>query len=263
MRRMKKLLVGLITAALLFLGVAALFGDNIKALFGCSGDALAGSTTMQRRVPTYAGLEKKGLKDFKSTEPEIAAPNRTTDARSDSLSTFAIDVDTASYTYMRALVKQGARPRPQDIRVEEWVNAFDYELPEPQRAPFAVQVDGAVSPFDETKTLLRVALQGRHVKSAARKPAHLVFLVDVSGSMNSADKLPLAQQALRFLAAQLGEDDTVALVTYAGSSEVVLPPTRAANLDKIVAGIDRLSAGGSTVKLAFLAAALRPSVVLV
>ncbi len=241
---MKKLFVGLLTAVLLFLGVATLFGDNLRALFGMSADALVGNAWVTPRTPSYAALEKKGLQSF--ADPETPAPQRTVDARADSLSTFAIDVDTASYTYMRALVTQGARPRPQDIRVEEWVNAFDYELPEPKGAPFAVRVDGAVSPFDETKTLLRVALQGKHVKQAARKPAHLVFLVDVSGSMNSPDKLPLAQEALRFLAAQLGEDDTVALVTYAGSTEVVLPPTSAANLNAIVAGIDRLRAGGGT-----------------
>ena len=208
MPRMKRLLVAVAAVVSLSLfGLVTLFADNLKMLYGCSADALAGSTAVTLRSRAYVPS---------GVDPAVPAPHRTVDTRDDRFSTFAIDVDTASYSYMRAQVRYGRRPEPKSIRVEEWVNAFDYRLPEPQGTPFSVQVDGAVSPFDETKTLLRVALQGRHVTSAARKPAHLVFLVDVSGSMSTPDKLPLAQRALRFLAAQLREDDTVALVTYAG-----------------------------------------------
>jgi Ca-activated chloride channel family protein len=175
------------------------------------------------------------------------APNPVVPTALDSKSTFAIDVDTASYTFARRLVlEQRSLPTRDDIRVEEWVNAFDYRLAPPTTAPFAVSVEGAASPFDETRTLVKVALKGRVVTEAARKPAHLVFLVDVSGSMSSADRLPLAKRALAVLTKQLKPTDTVALVTYAGSTEVVLPPTSAGEQRRILDAVESLGAGGST-----------------
>lgn len=228
-KRMKHVLAAALVVVLVASFVGVLFGDNLKVLFGMSADALAGHAEVWARKPRFA-----------------RAPNPVVDATRDALSTFAIDVDTASYTWARRVIAMHQLPETASVRVEEWVNAFDYELPEPNGVPFSVQVDGASSPFDETKTLVRVALQGRNVTAMQRKPAHLVFLVDVSGSMNSPDKLPLAQTALRFLAAQLGPSDTVALVTYAGSTRVVLPPTSALELDEIIDGIDSLKSGGGT-----------------
>lgn len=251
---MKQSLAAVVVIGLVTLGVAALYGDNLRALSGMSANALAGET----RVRSPSGLTQKKLTSFAADTglpaPAAApgsfaglAPSGTVETRADALSTFAIDVDTASWTYARRVLREyGRRPEPASVRVEEWVNAFDYALPAPERAPFAVHVDGATSPFDETKTLVRVALKGREVAPAARKPAHLVFLVDVSGSMAGVDRLPLAVRAVEVLAGQLRADDTVALVTYAGDTRVVLPPTSAANTDAWRTALRSLRAGGGT-----------------
>lgn len=232
--------------------VVSVFADNVKALFRMSADCLAGDTQVATRS-SQAKLEKKKLRDFAQANSgddapsvPLRPPSPTVQTALDSLSTFAIDVDTASYTHARRLLQNHQLPQADMVRVEEWVNAFDYELRAPQREPFAISVDGASSPFDETKTLLRVALQGRRVTEEERKPAHLVFLVDVSGSMSGADRLPLAKRALQVLTRQLRPTDTVALVTYAGSSQVVLPPTKADRQTQILNAIDSLSTGGGT-----------------
>lgn len=242
----KKILAALLVVMFGPLLVIEFFGDNIKALFGMSADSLSGDSPVTRR----SSLMKKSISNFGGGPTTVFARsgivNPTVNATRDALSTFAIDVDTASYTWARRVIEGGQTPAAEGVRVEEWVNAFDYELPLPSGKPFAVQVDGAVSPFDETKTLLRVALQGRTINASQRKPAHLVFLVDVSGSMHSPDKLPLAQKALRFLSAQLSPHDTVALVTYAGDTRVVLPSTPVKNLETIISGIDSLTSGGGT-----------------
>lgn len=237
------LLVGLT-----FVGLVTLFGDNIKAVFGMSADGLSGDTLVERRSSRYqARLEKKKLVNFAGTNFDYLPPAPTTLTAVDARSTFAIDVDTASYTWARRLILESNSLPPADgIRIEEWVNAFDYALAAPKNAPFAISVEGAASPFDESKTLVKVALQGRRVDEEQRKPAHLVFLVDVSGSMGGADRLPLAKRALEVLTRQLRPSDTVALVTYAGSTEVVLRPTSAERQDQILAGIRSLQTGGGT-----------------
>lgn len=169
------------------------------------------------------------------------------DARVDHLSTFAADVDTASYTIARRKLTEGTLPPPASVRVEEFVNYFRYAFPEPAGdSPFAVVMDAAPSPLSPGRDILRVAVGTRARAPGERKPAHLVFLVDVSGSMESPDKLPLAKQALRILTEHLGEADTVSLVTYAGSSRVVLPPTGIAHRADILAAIDELTTGGAT-----------------
>jgi Ca-activated chloride channel homolog len=236
--------------AFAFVCGVTLFGDNVKALFGMSADSLTGDTQVQRRSSWSQGkLEKKSLKNFGGGAQNFAyvPPAPTTRTVVDALSTFAIDVDTASYTWARRMVLESrVLPDAEGVRVEEWVNAFDYELTAPKNAPFAISVEGAISPFDESKTLLKVALQGRRVDEEQRKPAHLVFLVDVSGSMGGADRLPLAKRSLEVLTRQLRPSDTVALVTYAGSTEVVLGPTKADQQSRILNAIDSLGAGGGT-----------------
>jgi len=169
------------------------------------------------------------------------------DAAKDHLSTFAADVDTASYTIARRKLTEGTLPPPASVRVEEWVNYFRYAFPDPAAdSPFAVAMDAAPSPLSPGRHILRVGVATRAVARSERKPAHLVFLVDVSGSMSSPDKLPLAKQSLRILTRNLNDGDTVSLVTYAGSSRVVLPPTGLAHKPEILAAIDELTTGGST-----------------
>jgi Ca-activated chloride channel family protein len=148
------------------------------------------------------------------------------DASKDHLSTFAADVDTASYTISRRKLNEGTLPPTAAVRVEEFVNYFRYSFPPPAAgSPFSVVMDAAPSPLAPDHHILRVGVATRAKSQAERKPANLVFLVDVSGSMGSADKIGLAQQSLRILTNNLGPRDSVSLVTYAGSTRVVLPPT--------------------------------------
>jgi Ca-activated chloride channel family protein len=169
------------------------------------------------------------------------------DAQKDHLSTFAADVDTASYTIMRRNLNENTLPDPASVRVEEFVNYFRYDFAAPaQDTPFSVVVQAAPSPMNEGTHILRVGVATKAKTAQERKPAHLVFLVDVSGSMGSADKIGLAQKSLRILTENLGPRDTVSLVTYAGATRVVLQPTGMENRDQIFAAIDGLMAGGST-----------------
>ncbi len=177
----------------------------------------------------------------------MMAHDPATDTVEDGLSTFSVDVDTASFTRSVATLAAGQTPPHREVRVEEFLNAvpYDYDLPTGDR-PLQVHALAAPSPFDPAVHLLRIGLQAAEVPEAQRKPAHLTFLVDTSCSMASDDKLPLVQESLHLLADQLRDDDTVALVTYAGSSEVVLDPTSAAQRDRIHAAIDALSSSGGT-----------------
>jgi Ca-activated chloride channel family protein len=169
------------------------------------------------------------------------------EAANDRLSTFAADVDTASYTIMRRTVTEGRLPPPAAVRVEEYVNYFRYAFPAPTGdTPFSVAIDAAPSPLSPGRHILRVGVATREHASSERKPAHLVFLVDVSGSMSAPDRLALAKHSLRILTGNLKDGDTVALVTYAGDSRVVLPPTGIEHKAEILDAIEQLRTGGAT-----------------
>ncbi len=173
--------------------------------------------------------------------------NPMTDTAKDNLSTFAIDVDTASYAIARRKIMSGQLPPPASVRVEEMVNYFTYDYAPPtDGSPFAVHMDAAPSPFHTGRTILRVGVQAKKLSRSERKPANLVFLVNVSGSMESTDKLPLAKRALRVLVDNLNDGDTVSLVTYAGNTRVVLEPTGLDQKGRIMSAIEDLNAGGST-----------------
>jgi Ca-activated chloride channel family protein len=168
-------------------------------------------------------------------------------AAKDHLSTFAADVDTASYTITRRKLTEGTLPPKESVRVEEFVNYFKYAFPAPSgKSPFSVVMEVAPSPMQAGRHILRVGVATKAKSISERKPAHLVFLVDVSGSMDEPDKLPLAKQSLRILTHNLKDGDTVALVTYAGATKLVLPPTGLDHKDRILSAIEDLDAGGST-----------------
>lgn len=176
-----------------------------------------------------------------------AGTNPVVTTQTDPLSTFAVDVDTGSFTYGQRFLRMQATPEPASVRVEEWVNGlhYDYPAPEDGRA-FAVHVAAAPSPFTHGHHAVRIALQGRRVSNEERKPTHLTFLVDVSGSMQSPDKLPLAKEAMRTALRSLRDDDSVAVVTYAGRTSVVLPATPVRQRDTIEQAILSLQSGGGT-----------------
>lgn len=167
--------------------------------------------------------------------------------RQSPLSTFSIDVDTASYSNVRRFLTLGRRPPVGAVRLEELINYFPYDYPEPPASvPFSVNVEVSAAPWNPKHQLLHVGLQGRRMATHQLPPRNLVFLLDVSGSMRSHDKLPLLKRSLATLAETLGERDQVAIVVYAGASGLVLPPTRGSEHAQILSALDRLSAGGST-----------------
>jgi Ca-activated chloride channel family protein len=163
------------------------------------------------------------------------------------LSTFSIDVDTASYTNVRRFLDQGQLPPRDAVRVEELINYFKYDYPLPDGdAPFSAGVEIAGCPWNAEHRLARIGLKGREVDRGKYRGSNLVFLIDVSGSMRPPNKLPLVKSALALLAEQLDGRDQVAIVVYAGSSGVVLPSTPGAAKSEILDALDRLEAGGST-----------------
>ncbi|MEH2037865.1 vWA domain-containing protein [Nostoc sp.] len=165
----------------------------------------------------------------------------------DPLSTFSIDVDTASYSNVRRFITQGELPPKDAVRIEELINYFTYNYPQPKgERPFSVTTEVAAAPWNSQHKLVQVGLQGKRLESKTLPPSNLVFLIDVSGSMNDPNKLPLVQQSLKLLVNQLRPEDRVSLVVYAGNAGLVLPATSGNQKSTILAAIDRLEAGGST-----------------
>ena len=165
----------------------------------------------------------------------------------DRLSTFSIDVDSASYTLVRRKLNEGYLPPEAAVRVEEFVNYFPYEYQRPTPGhPFAVDFEATPSPWNPQNHMVRIGVQAKKVSYEDRKPVHLTFLVDTSGSMRSDDKIGLVKKTLKMLTEELEDGDTVAIATYAGSTEVVLAPTSIGHRAEILRSLDRMTAGGST-----------------
>lgn len=164
------------------------------------------------------------------------------------VSTFSIDVDTGAYSNMRRYLNLGQLPPADAIRVEELINYFSYDYPQPQSAeiPFSIYTELAPSPWNRKKYLLHIGLQGYDVAKDSLPPVNLVFLIDVSGSMQAPNKLELVKASLKLLARQLSSDDSIAIVTYAGSAGIVLEPVAGSEQTKIFDALERLSAAGST-----------------
>jgi Ca-activated chloride channel family protein len=207
-------------------------------------------------TPTYADLP---------TAPPAEVPGETLDPRFTTesyarveenpflsprqapLSTFAIDVDTASYSNVRRFLNDRARPPRDAVRIEELINYFPYHYPQPTGSvPFATHAEVATCPWDATHRLVQIGLKGRDIPTAQRPPSNLVFLIDVSGSMFEPNKLPLLKRSLGLLVRQLDERDHVALVAYAGNTGLVLPSTAGDHQEAILDAIEHLEAGGST-----------------
>ncbi len=164
------------------------------------------------------------------------------------VSTFSIDVDTGAYANVRRFLNAGRLPPRDAVRVEELINYFDYDYPPPdgREPPFRVNTELASTPWNPQTLLLAVGIKGYELPKTQLPPANLVFLIDVSGSMNSADKIGLLKPALKLLVRQLRPEDKVAIAVYAGAAGMVLEPTPGNRKAKIEAALDQLSAGGST-----------------
>lgn len=167
---------------------------------------------------------------------------------SEPVSTFSIDVDTGSYSNTRRMLNMGKLPPVDALREEAFINYFDYDYsaPETINSPFKVHTEVATAPWNEHRQLVKIGIKGFEIEKADLKAANLVFLLDVSGSMNAANKLPLLKTSLTMLTKQLDENDSVAIVVYAGAAGVVLPATKGNDQHVISAALDKLAAGGST-----------------
>lgn len=226
----------------------ALRSQQLEALGYVADDSLVSVNDMampSQESGSYEAQRRAGNDAGPAFQPDAPLPFKAVAA--EPLSTFAADVDTASYSFLRRVLQAGTVPSASIIRLEECINYFDYAYPEPTgEHPFSVTVDIAACPWAPTHRLARVGIKGKAMNAAERQAANLVFLVDVSGSMDSPDKLPLVRESLKRLVSTLKGSDRVALVTYAGDSRVVLPPTSCEKKEDIVRAIDSLVPGGST-----------------
>lgn len=222
-------------------GASYLMGVSESVSFDSSGGSISGNAGVypmpRPDVPEYCNSEEYDYKNeniFKST---MTSP----------LSTFSIDVDTASYSNVRRFLTGGNIPDSGAARVEELINYFDYKLPQPEGDnPFSVTAELHECPWNSENRLAMISLKGRELSEADALPNNLVFLIDTSGSMYSYNKLPLVQRSLDLLLDNLGENDTVSIVTYAGSAGVALEPTSASDRRKISDAVNSLRAFGST-----------------
>ena len=197
------------------------------------------SMMLPPRMPPAAPFNREGY--------EAITENRFHDPQVTPLSTFGLDVDTASYTNLRRLLNAGQTPPIDAVRIEELVNSFDYsELPVSGRHPIRLRTELTEAPWADGHLLAMVQVAAHAPKPAQALPNRLVFLIDTSGSMQAPDKLPMLQRAFRQLTEQLGPEDSVAIVTYAGNAGVALPATRGDQKSKLYEAIGRMQAGGST-----------------
>jgi Ca-activated chloride channel family protein len=240
---------------------------SLNVLKDSSATALYGSRGSNGVIvaKTKKGLSKKELKKLKKEgkdsysiylKPPIEVSqedyesfeeNSFENPKTTPLSTFSIDVDNASYTNVRRFINNGQTVPKDAVRVEEMVNFFKYEYPQPKNEhPFSINTEYSDCPWNKNHKLLRIGLQGKDIADNQLPASNLVFLIDVSGSMSEANKLPLLKQSLKVLVEQLRKKDKVAIVVYAGAAGLVLPPTSGDKKQIIIESLDKLESGGST-----------------
>jgi Ca-activated chloride channel family protein len=221
--------------------------DQTSTTASANTGIVAAGTMSAQRTPVMS--EGRRGEDFEGNTEAYSHidENPFLEAARAPLSTFSIDVDTASYSNTRRFLKDGQLPPKDAVRIEELVNYFSYDYPQPVGdAPFSVTAEISEAPWNTSHRLVHIGLQGKRIATDNLPPANLVFLLDVSGSMDEPLKLPLVKSAMRMLTEQLTSRDRVAMVVYAGSSGLVLPSTSGERKGEILAAIDRLEAGGST-----------------
>ncbi len=223
-------------------------------------DANASVGAVLSRMAAEAGAARYRTADWNTEDYAHISENGFRYALDHPLSTFSIDVDAASYSNMRRFIRDGQVPPVDAVRIEELINYFSYDYPQPDgEVPFSVITETGRAPWNPAHYLVHVGLQGERIDLVGRPATNLVFLLDVSGSMDSPDKLPLLKKAFRMLVDQLSENDHVAIAVYAGAAGLVLPPTPGDHREEILGALDRLQAGGSTagaagIQLAYAAA---------
>ena len=210
------------------------------------GDSVTVGQPETKPADEFSGLRVVNGKPFADMYFKHYGVNPTIDTEEESVSTFSVDVDTASYTLARSYLTRGHLPEEEAIRVEEFINAFRYDYTDPGSAPFGVQVEAFPSPNRRGYHVLHVGLKGREVSRAERLPTHLVFTIDISGSMATENRLGMVKRSLELLVEQLDARDTLAIVVYGNDARTVLEPTRATDRERILQAIDALRPEGAT-----------------
>jgi Ca-activated chloride channel family protein len=212
-----------------------------------SAPAAPAMINAQGAVPKDNTVNVKADQDVNTEEYNKITENEYKDAKENPLSTFSISVDTASYSNVRRSIEGGYLPPKDAVRIEEMVNYFKYNYPQPQgEDPFSINTIVSGTPWNRENLLVLIGLQGKNLDYKNLKPCNLVFLLDTSGSMSNENKLPLIKKALGMLVNELSQKDKIAVVAYAGSAGLVLPSTNASRKKEIIAAMDKLGAGGST-----------------
>ena len=229
-------------------------------LAGCSVDKISSSNNKMETLSSFknpatigflAGQEppkqRIPIQQFHTEEYDRIYENRFLSALNNPLSTFSIDVDTASYSNIRRFINASQFPPPDAVRVEEMINYFQYSYPQPNNEhPFSLTTELSQCPWQPSHQLMHIGIKGKEFPRERLPACNLVFLLDVSGSMGAMNKLPLLKQAFKLLVNQLTGRDTVAIVVYAGAAGVILPPTPGDNKKLILQAIEKIEAGGST-----------------
>jgi len=214
-----------------------------------NGYIVASAPSYQYKIATQQEFKKMDRYNYEGDREgyDHITENPFLKSKDNPLSTFSIDVDGASYSNIRRFINNGQLPPDGAVRIEEMINYFNYKYPQPAGdIPFSINTEYTICPWNEQHQLVSIGLQGKKIATENLPAANIVFLIDVSGSMSSPDKLPLVQASMKLLADQLRPQDRVAMVVYAGSAGVVLPSTDGNETIKIKDAIDRLQAGGST-----------------
>jgi Ca-activated chloride channel family protein len=240
------LTVGAVTETVA-VAAAATVADANQTLRAVASPGVGGGVAGGVVGGTVGGLPGRYNRAFNTEAYDHIEENRFRRVDVDPLSTFSIDVDTASYANVRRFLTSGTRPPAGAVRTEELINYFRFDYPQPARdEPFSITTELVASPWNPRHKLALIGLQGRELTGKEPSPRNLVFLIDVSGSMTPPDKLPLVRTAMRMLADVLTERDRVAIVVYAGASGLVLPSTSGDQKERIHSALERLEAGGST-----------------
>ena len=270
-RKARGLMLPVMLSCLLLAGLIGGCAGNEKVQ---SDSRILSASPKTGKIKSLQVLEKAGRADMSHmAAPTINMPFSATDFNTESydrvdensfkdvlskpLSTFSIDVDTASYANVRRFLTGGTLPPPDAVRIEEMINYFSYDYPQPTgKDPFSFTTELSNAPWNQGNKLLLIGLKGKRITMDKAPPANLVFLIDVSGSMNQLNKLPLLIRSFKLLVGQLRVQDRVAIVVYAGRAGLVLPSTSGAHKERILAALDSLQAGGSTaggagIKLAY------------
>lgn len=235
------------------------YGAQLKGKAGGIRTRAKGQHDMATAAPEYQMADQSWRynNNFNREGYDGIVENRFLQAINTPLSTFSIDVDAASYSNVRRILNSGNLPPAGAVRIEEMINYFTYDYPQPTAEhPFSINTEISACPWNNQHKLVSIGLQGKKISTERLPPANLVFLIDVSGSMMDPNKLPLVKQSMKLLADNIRDEDKVAIVVYAGNAGLVLPSTSGEDRQTIIDAIERLEAGGSTaggagIKLAY------------